>query len=84
MEQRFWVMFIVVALALGLILGFGSGWKLQQAEVAELQRTVQQLTQENAALRSRLASPAAPTAPPAGAAGDTVSRPAGDPGKKKQ
>jgi Tfp pilus assembly protein PilN len=79
MEQRFWIMFIVVALALGLILGFGSGWKMKMAEVAELQVKIQQLTQENAGLKSRLASPAAP----AGTTGQPGTTPAGGSGEKK-
>jgi len=83
MEQRYWIMFVVVALVLGLILGFGSGWKMKIAEVAELQGKVQQLTQENAGLKSRLASPVTPTAPPAGTTGEISPKPPSGPGEKK-
>jgi len=67
MERRYWVSFIVIAFVIGLVIGFGSAFKASR--VVELEKQVQQLTQDNAELRGKLATAAAPTTPAPGAAG---------------
>jgi len=58
MERRYWVSFIVIA----FVIGFGSAFKASR--VAELEKQVQQLNQDNADLRGKLATVAAPPAKP--------------------
>jgi hypothetical protein len=60
MERRYWVTFVVIALVIGLIVGFGIAFKASQ--IPELEKQIQQLTKENADLKAKLASPAAPAA----------------------
>jgi hypothetical protein len=67
MERRYWISFIVIAFVIGLVIGFGSAFKASR--VVELEKQVQQLTQDNADLRGKLATTTAPTTPPPGAAG---------------
>jgi hypothetical protein len=67
MERRYWISFIVIAFVIGLVIGFGSAFKASR--VAELEKQVQQLTQDNADLRGKLAATAVPMTPAPGAAG---------------
>jgi len=60
MERRYWVAFVFIALVIGLVIGFGIAFKASQ--IPELEKQIQQLTKENADLKTKLASPAAPAA----------------------
>jgi hypothetical protein len=53
MERRYWVSFIVIAFVIGLVIGFGSAFRASR--VADLEKQVHQLTQDNADLRGQLA-----------------------------
>jgi hypothetical protein len=64
MERRYWVSFIVIAFVIGLVIGFGSAFKASR--VVELETQIQQLTQDNADLRGKIATAAAPTTGAAG------------------
>ncbi len=65
MKQEYWIGLIIVALVVGLLIGYGV-WGTKAAQVAELDAKVQQLTQENADLKSKLpSSPASTAAAPA-------------------
>jgi len=67
MERSYWVAFIVIAFMIGLVIGFGSAFKASR--VVELEKQVQQLIQDNADLKGKLATAAVPLTPAPGAAG---------------
>jgi ABC-type lipoprotein release transport system permease subunit len=58
MKTEYGVALIVAALIIGVLAGYGI-WGLKATQVAELDGKIQQLTQENADLKSRLPAPAA-------------------------
>jgi peptidoglycan hydrolase CwlO-like protein len=66
MKREYWIALIVVALVVGLVMGYGI-WGSKASQVAELEGKVQQLTQENADLKSKLSSLPAPAAQAPGA-----------------
>jgi uncharacterized protein YneF (UPF0154 family) len=66
MERGYWVMLIVIALVVGIIFGFGLASKASR--IPELEKQLQQLVQENAGLKAKLA---AQTTPPVPATGTT-------------
>ena len=74
MKREYWIGLIIVSLVVGVLIGYGV-WGTKAAQVADLDSKVQQLTQENAELRSKLASAPAPAssgpAAPAEAASGT-------------
>jgi len=74
MEIKYWVTFVLIALVVGLVIGFGLASK--PSRIPDLERQIRQLTQENADLRARLSASVAPTAPSGGAAPSTFSPPA--------
>lgn len=61
MKREYWIGLIIVALVVGVLIGYGV-WGTKAAQVADLDSKVQQLTQENADLRAKLPSSPAPTA----------------------
>jgi ABC-type lipoprotein release transport system permease subunit len=61
MKTEYGVALIVAALIIGVLAGYGI-WGLKATQVAELDGKIQQLTQENADLKSRLPAPAAAAA----------------------
>ena len=71
MKAGHW-MAMIVALVLGIILGFGLG--ANPGKVAGLEKQIQQLTAENAQLKSQAATPSAP-APQAPAAATATAEP---------
>lgn len=62
MKREYWIGLIIVALVVGLLIGYGV-WGTKAAQVAELDSKVQQLTQENADLKAKLAPSPAAAAP---------------------
>jgi hypothetical protein len=62
MKRAYWIGLILVALVVGVLVGYGV-WGTKAAQVADLDSKVQQLTQENADLRSKLALAPTPAAP---------------------
>lgn len=52
MTREYWIGLIVVALIVGLAVGYGV-WGGQKAQVAELQAKVEQLTKENTDLKAK-------------------------------
>jgi len=75
MKAGHW-MAMIVALVIGIILGFGFG--ANPAKIASLEKQIQQLTAENAQLKSQVAAPSAPAPQPPGAAPTTA-----EPSKKQ-
>lgn len=63
MERRYWIMFVVVALIVGIVIGGGIGSKA--SKIPELQLKVDQLSKENAELRAKLGTAPAPAGVPA-------------------
>lgn len=57
MKAGYWIA-MVVALVVGIIVGFGLG--ANPGKIAGLEKQIQQLTAENAALKSTLATPPPP------------------------
>lgn len=78
MTREYWIGLIVVALVIGVLVGYGV-WGTKAAQVADLNTKVQQLTQENAGLKAKLASAPAPAAQPSGT---PATPPSGTTGKK--
>jgi len=66
-------MAMIAALVIGIILGFGFG--ANPGKIASLEKQVQQLTAENAQLKSQVATPSAPAPQPPGAAPATAEPP---------
>jgi hypothetical protein len=60
MGRGYWIMFIAIALIVGVVIGGGIASKASR--LPELQEKVDRLTQENADLRARLSSTPAPPA----------------------
>jgi len=74
MKREYWIALIVVALLVGVVVGYGI-WGTKASQIAELEGKVQQLTQENADLKSKLPAPAATTAQAAGATTEVATGP---------
>jgi uncharacterized membrane-anchored protein YhcB (DUF1043 family) len=74
MEQRYWVTFVIIALVIGLVLGFGIASKA--SKIPELEKQIQQLTKENAELKAKLSGPVTPGPSPAGATSAVPGTPA--------
>ncbi len=74
MDRSYWVMLIVIALAVGLIVGFGLASKASR--IPELEQQVQQLVRENADLKAKLAAQTTPPAQAQGATPATAAQPA--------
>ena len=72
MKAGHW-MAIVVALVIGIVVGFGFG--ANPGKIAGLEKQIQQLTAENAQLKSQVATPSAPAPQPPGAAPSTAESP---------
>jgi len=72
MKAGHW-MAIVVALVIGIVVGFGFG--ANPGKIAGLEKQIQQLTAENAQLKSQVATPSAPATQPPGAAPATAEPP---------
>lgn len=64
MERSYWITFLIIALAVGMIIGFGIASKASR--IPELEKQIQQLTKENAELKAKLAGPVTPAAPAGG------------------
>lgn len=64
MKTEYWVVIVVVALLVGVVIGYGI-WGSASSEVAELKSKVDQLTQENEQLRSAQATASEPAPSPA-------------------
>jgi uncharacterized membrane-anchored protein YhcB (DUF1043 family) len=74
METRYWVTFVVIALVVGLVIGFGIASKTSR--IPELEKQIQQLTKENSELKAKLSGPVTPATPPAGATSAVPGTPA--------
>ena len=72
MKTGHW-MAMIVALVVGIIIGFGLG--ANPGKVAGLEKQIQQLTAENAKLKSQVTTQSAPAPQPPGAAPATAEPP---------
>ncbi len=58
MKREHWIGLLIIALVVGMLIGYGV-WGTQAAQLANLNSKVQQLTTENAELKSNLATASA-------------------------
>lgn len=74
MERSYWVTFVIIALMVGLVMGFGLASKASR--IPELEKHIQTLTKENADLKAKLTGLSVTPAPASGATPAAAGSPA--------